>query len=112
MVVRKNQAKLQESKAHIEKGFGVVDGSFIFSHVTLSEFAAYLNDLAAIDRPVQDKTSIAGFFDIILESAAQRMREDPSSIFAAVESVGLKLEPRKGPVEVLIVDNARGASEN
>ena len=40
------------------------------------------------------------------------MREDPTSIFSAVESVGLKLEPRKGPVEVLLVDNARRASEN
>ena len=60
LVVRKNPVKLQEAKADLEKGFGVVDGSFVFSHVTLSEFAAYLSDLAAIDRPVQDKTGLAG----------------------------------------------------
>ncbi len=42
-----------------------------------------------------------------LPSAAQRMREDPSSIFTAVESAGIKSELRKGPVEVLIVNIAR-----
>ena len=56
-----------------------------------------------LDRPVFDKTGIAGAFRIKLEWA--REGEGPS-IFAAVQQVGLKLETSKAPVEILVIDHA------
>jgi uncharacterized protein (TIGR03435 family) len=71
-----------------------------------------------IGRPVLDKTGLAGDYDYSLEfradgpSAAPPGQQGPSpdasdipDIFTAVqEQLGLKLESKKGPVEMLVVD--------
>ncbi len=56
-------------------------------------------DLAGIDRPVEDQTGAQGVFDITLPSAA-------------CDEAEFKLEPRKGPMEVLVVDHAERPSAN
>jgi uncharacterized protein (TIGR03435 family) len=59
--------------------------------------------------PVLDKTGLAGFYEFKLEWAPENSPESATgpSIFTAVqEQLGLKLEWRKGPVEVLVVDHA------
>jgi hypothetical protein len=58
------------------------------------------------------RAGMKGFFDITLTSAATAMRDEPSSIFSAVERVGLRLDSRKGPVEMLVVDHVEKPSEN
>jgi len=78
----------------------------------MSELAGYLSDLAAFDRPVLNKTGLDGSFDITLPSAAVAMRENPDSIFAALESAGFRLNARKSSVEILIVDHAEQPSPN
>jgi uncharacterized protein (TIGR03435 family) len=100
-----------------------------FSWVTarMQTIASLLNMLVyQIDRPVADKTGLTGLYDFNLRyaisnagaagagsaasadppSAASNVASDPEpSLFAAFESqLGLKLEPKKGPVEVLVVD--------
>jgi len=105
-------AKLKSSAADHRSGISVANGGFIFEHVTMSQLAEHLSDLSGIDRPVLDKTGIDGAFDITLPSAAAAMRENPDSIFGAVESVGFRLNARKSPVEILIVDHAEQPSPN
>jgi uncharacterized protein (TIGR03435 family) len=98
--------------------------------VTLERFAQMLSN--ALDRPVIDMTGISGVFDIHLESSvegtriAQLLIEQPPldvnpglvaepapSIFSAIQDqLGLKLEPTKGPVEVLVIDHAEKPNEN
>jgi uncharacterized protein (TIGR03435 family) len=69
--------------------------------------------------PVLDQTAIPGFFEVKLDwardnslpSAAPNAppsdSPDGPSIFEAVQKqLGLKLEKRKGPVDVLVVDHA------
>lgn len=104
--------KLKPSAANQPFGISVVNGSFIFEHVTMPQLAEHLSDLFAFDRPVLDKTAIDGAFDITLPSAAAAMRENPDSIFGAVESIGFRLNARKSPVEILIVDHAEQPSQN
>jgi uncharacterized protein (TIGR03435 family) len=73
-----------------------------------------------LDRPVVDRTGLQGTYDIDLTytpgNRANRADEaDPGDvgIFQAVEEqLGLKLNPQKGIVEVLVVDRAEKPSAN
>jgi uncharacterized protein (TIGR03435 family) len=88
--------------------------------MTVSEFAARVfRD--AVERPVIDRTSIAGLFDIHLEfsglenstSLSGDADNSAPSVFTAVqEQLGLKLSPDKGPVEVFVIDHVEKPSAN
>jgi uncharacterized protein (TIGR03435 family) len=107
-----SNTKLRPAEPDEKSGVSVVSGSFVFHRVSMPEFAEHLSDLAAIDRPVLDKTGREGLFDITLESAAITMRNDPDSIFSSIEGAGLRLNSRKGPLELLVVDHAEKPSGN
>lgn len=97
---------------------------------TLDEFAKMFRGV--LDRPVMDKTGLAGRFDFRVEFAregtalatiqtagggfAQFPEDDPTgppSIFVAVEEqLGLKLESGRGPIETLVIDHIEKPSEN
>jgi bla regulator protein blaR1 len=86
---------------------------------TLPEIAQVLTQEAQreLGRVVIDKTGIAGQYDIRLKWTPDT---DPSaapnpgpSIFTAIqEQLGLKLEPARGPVQVLVIDHVEMPSEN
>ena len=81
-----------------------------------------------VDRPVMDMTELKGTYQVALELTMEDMRgmartagvmlppgggaavaetaSDPSggSIFSSVQQMGLKLEPRKAPVDLIVVD--------
>ncbi len=90
--------------------------------LNLDGFAHRLS--GAVDRPVVDRTGIAGSFDFHLEWAAdagapgapEAAPSDPAgapSIFTALqEQLGLKLVPARGPVEFLVIDHVERPSEN
>jgi uncharacterized protein (TIGR03435 family) len=61
-----------------------------------------------VGRTVFDKTGITGDMDFNLKWAPDAAPDsDAASIFTAVqEQLGLKLEPARGPVDVLVVDSA------
>jgi uncharacterized protein (TIGR03435 family) len=57
--------------------------------------------------PVTDSTGLAGVFDLTLDWSPDNASPSDSgaSIFSALqEQLGLKLETRKGPVEVVVID--------
>jgi uncharacterized protein (TIGR03435 family) len=64
-----------------------------------------------VDRVVVDRTGLIGFFDFDLSwtpnlSPGATTRDDSLSLFTALEEqLGLKLEPIKGAVEVLVIDH-------
>ena len=81
--------------------------------------------------PVLDKTGFTGEFDLNLNYTDEDTTKSPGStapydpggnplqahpdlsiVFAAMDQLGLKLEPAKGPVEVLVVDHAERPSPN
>ena len=83
-----------------------------------------LRDLVAaigtyVDRPIFDRTDLTGEFDVDLTflpqvgSPALGIQSDVPFIFTAVqEQLGLKLEPAKTPVEVLVIDTIEHPIEN
>lgn len=97
--------------------------------VTLSALAGAVERL--LDRPVVDMTGIGGTYDFSLEYSWDEVRslvrassggatELPAnpdapgnSIFTSVAAYGLRLEPRKAPIEVVVVDRIeRTPTEN
>jgi len=71
----------------------------------------------AADRPILDKTALTGRYDIsIFATPAFKMRDtsDPGdiSVADAVQALGLRLDPQKVPVDVLIVDHVEKPSGN
>ena len=81
-----------------------------------------------LGRPVLDKTGFTGEFDVDLKTTEQDAVKSQGSaaavrnpipanpnlslVFAAMDQLGLKLEPAKGPVEVLVVDQAERPTPN
>jgi uncharacterized protein (TIGR03435 family) len=94
--------------------------------------ADLVRDLArALGQPVLDKTGFTGEFDIDLNYTDEDGMKSPGSaapddaggnrlpvgpnfsiVFAAMDRLGLKLQPTKGPVEVLVVDHAERPTPN
>ncbi len=92
----------------------VVDGSFVFSNVSMSDFALQLGELRGIDLPVVDRTGIAGVYDLTLKSTAAAMLDsDPEALFSLIrEQLGLKLVAARDPMDVLVVDHAERPTPN
>jgi uncharacterized protein (TIGR03435 family) len=65
-----------------------------------------------LGRTVIDNTGLHGSYKIDLTWAADDQSSGPSLFTAVQEQLGLKLEPKKGPVESLIIDHAEKPSEN
>ena len=59
-----------------------------------------------VDRRIIDETGLSGRFDVKLEySRGQKDVERPSIFTAIQEQLGLKLEPARGPINVLVIDS-------
>ena len=74
-------------------------------HVSMSRLADFLS--GRVDHPVVDQSGISDAYDFTLEwSPDQNVEDAGPSIFTAVsEQLGLRLEPRKLPVSILVVDS-------
>ena len=82
-----------------------------------------------LDRPIVDKTGLTGYLDVRLrfapesaprpfqvrpspDSAVPAPSDDPSIFTAIEEQLGLRLEPAREPIDVLIIDSARRPTAN
>jgi uncharacterized protein (TIGR03435 family) len=102
------------------KDVGVVVGH----HVLIGGLTDMLSrSYFGLDRQVYDNTGLTGNYDFTLtfeplrgSGAAAASASEPSgrpSIFTALEEqLGLRLEPSKGPLQILIVDHVERPSEN
>jgi uncharacterized protein (TIGR03435 family) len=74
---------------------------------TMDKFVTFLSN--QVGRPVADATGLKGKYDIVLAwsvGAPSTGDEQGISIFTAVQGLGLKLVPKTGMVEMLVVDHA------
>jgi len=125
------------AKVNAPKGAMMVDGTgrIQANGATMSGFADMLSRL--MDRPVIDMTGLDGKYDLTLEVAMEDLigmkrmaggmpaahaggeggpapEGNPrASMFSAVQQLGLKLDPRKAPVDLIVVESAeKVATEN
>lgn len=121
LAVAKSGPKLHKADPGGNTSMNGENGSFAFRGTSMPQFAEDLSTFSQVDRPVLDRTGIPGVFDFNLkfgdsndEMKRALVTGDGVSIFTIVqEQLGLKLEARKGPVEMLVIDHvARAPGEN
>lgn len=69
---------------------------------------------AFIDRPIVDATGLAGNFEwqLVFNPVGDNSSEFPSILTAFEEQLGLKLQPRRMRLEVLVIESLEAPSPN
>ncbi len=115
LVAAKGGARLQPASEEELRGpTGISSGDRM-----IKGRAARVSDLirmliGVVGAPVVDRTGMDGRYDFSLQFAPLLGKPDDAlpDVFGAIQQLGLKLEPVKGPVEVLVIDKAERPSEN
>jgi uncharacterized protein (TIGR03435 family) len=115
LVVAKSGERLTPSKNAGPTGAYITQNRVQAHGVELKALASVLSFV--LRQPVDDETGIKGAFDVSLEFApiaADVPDSSLPSIFTAVEEqLGLKLEPAKVPVQMVVIDHVdRAPTEN
>ncbi len=121
LVVGRNGPKLADAKGPAQnQGLGnimVPPGKLTAHGATMALFVQILTE--NLDRPVIDKTNLTGHydFDLTYDGPSWSLEEHDwkpfgASIFGPIQDLGLKLEPQKSPVEVLVIDSVDHPSGN
>ena len=107
----KSGAKMQPVK-EVPEGFRGTNFGGRINNIMPMPKLAYLLSRFETERPIIDRTGLDGMYEVKLSWTLQQLRNtNPDatgiSLFTALEDqLGLKLEARKGPVDVLVVDSA------
>jgi uncharacterized protein (TIGR03435 family) len=120
LVVAKGGPKFKESPPGAQKLLTLRSkGKAATMSVTsgdMAQLASQFSKRNSVDRPVIDKTGLTGTYDYKLEWGDDTAGgADPavlSAFTAFQEQLGLRLEPTRAPVQVLIVEHAEKPSEN
>ncbi len=124
LVIAKNGQKLQPPKDEgINPGLTVRRGDTGQTEVTgrrtsVDSLTRILSN--QVGRTVTDKTGLKGDYDfkmsftpdVGLQGNGDSTTDGPSIFTALQEQLGLRLDSRRGPVEMLVIDSATKASEN
>lgn len=92
--------------------YRVASRTYYARRATMAEIARMLN--YGSDRPVLDETEIAGRFDISFTSEADDEGSPTLPLLntALRDHLGLRLESRRGPLQVLVIDHIERPSPN
>lgn len=117
MVVGKNGTKLKEAETPGRSSVQMNGGTVTLRNVTVQELLDYMSRLrtAEMDRPVVDNTGLKGQYNVTVNlfgtqeemMAALNKGDFGTSIFTLLqEQLGLKLEPEKLPLDMIVIDKA------
>jgi uncharacterized protein (TIGR03435 family) len=93
-------------------------------NTSLAVLAGAIPGLGRVDHPVVDQTGLTGRFDFSMEFAQEPNQpsppnagapadlQGPTFLDALSEQLGLKLEPARAPLRVLVIDKVEKPSEN
>jgi uncharacterized protein (TIGR03435 family) len=109
LVPAKNGPKIRSVK-DVPDGFRGTNYGGRINNILQMPGLAYLLSRFETERPIIDRTGLTGMYEVKLEWTASRQAQNadtapgPSLFTAVTEQLGLKLEARKGLVEILVVD--------
>lgn len=117
LVLAKSGFKLKPLPADQKPGWGrSVHGELELHGRSIAEFAHFLSFSNLAGRTVEDKTGLAGNYDIDLkwtpDDQQSTLDAGPTLFTALEEQLGLKLVPAKAPVDTLVVDHVERPTEN
>ncbi|HVY92284.1 MAG TPA: TIGR03435 family protein [Bryobacteraceae bacterium] len=108
LILTKDGPKFRASTRQGGYRFSFQNGHAAGSAITMAMFGDRLSrpDFG-LDRPVVDRTGLNGTYDLTFDWKPGEPDSPSASLFTAMqEQLGLKLEARKIPLEVLVVDHA------
>jgi uncharacterized protein (TIGR03435 family) len=125
LVVAKSGLKMESNTSPDGSPQSMMTNRSVFK-ATRASLDQIAENLAGVTgRPVRNETGLTGFYDLKVEwtpdaaPAAPGAPDKPvetatgPTLFTALqEQLGLKLEAKKGPVEIVVVDRAERPSEN
>jgi uncharacterized protein (TIGR03435 family) len=118
MVVAKSGLKIKPTEGE-GSGMNTNNTKLTAKHANMKRLADWASRV--LGQPVNDETGINDSFDFTLEFARERRRDAdadsgastlPSIFTAFTEQLGLKLESRKIPIDILIIDHIEKPTEN
>ncbi len=112
LTVGKGGHKLQAADSSASTDGTLRKGHLVTKRMSMTGLANFLT--FGLKRPVTEETGLKGDFAFTLEWAPGLAESDDGpSLFAAVqEQLGLRLESKRGPIEVLVIDHVERPSEN
>jgi uncharacterized protein (TIGR03435 family) len=120
LVISKGVPKLKPSKAdssylRLERNtppeLPGVSYTIVGQKISMAKLADGL--MGHVERPVLDRTEIAGEFDFRIDYAIEGRGDVGPSIFTALqEQLGLRLQTAKGPIETLVSEKAERPTAN
>jgi uncharacterized protein (TIGR03435 family) len=124
LVLGKKELKLTPASAE-GSGASLKAGAIVYQGASIAKLIELLSRMP-LDHPIVDRTGLAGFFDFSVQFSdssnpadmgeAKRSIEaafrDPAMAARVADKLGLKLEPRKMPMEILAIDHAERPVEN
>lgn len=81
--------------------------------MSMAQLAGFLQHGPSVERLVVDETNLKGIYPVTLDYSGSPGNDDRPDLFTALqEQLGLKLESKKEPVEVLVIDHAEKPDAN
>jgi len=121
----KSTSKLHESAADTKSGTRGQGSNMLFQHYSMAQLSEFLSRLRSVGRPVLDMTGLTGDFDFTVEvmdsnpenpadakRGAEQAVADPGFAARVASQLGLKLEARTAPAEILVIDRVEKATGN
>ena len=118
LVVAKGGPKLRVSQDDAPGVLRPSNGAMVAQHATMAEFVTTL--AGPLRTPVLDETGLTGRYDFTVDLSAYfadvkagEQPDIPSMMMSGLrEQLGLNLESRKAPVEILVIDHMERPTEN
>jgi uncharacterized protein (TIGR03435 family) len=114
LTVAKGGLKMKQTASDSSGGNANYASGKVTAHqISVESLAANLS--FAVGRVIVNKTGLEGGYDLTLEYApdgADASDTRPSIFTALEEQLGLKLEPARGPVDVIVVDHIERPTAN
>lgn len=105
LTIDKRGLKLHESASEAPGVLRMNErGRVVGAGATITQLAGWFSKANGVERPIVDHTELKGRYDFMLEWG---MDASGPSIFTALpEQLGLRLEARREPIEMMVIDQA------